>query len=154
MLVMVSKYFAVPSFAVLHADPLLMERPFSNSKVDHAGKILCGRIRVPDAPEGDVMFQNAVEVLSDWRAFHAYVLNQISSTLTNRARTIFPPAMIAQRLKRFPSIQAKLMRSENMALTQMQDIAGCRAILGTVGHALRLMSRYERYAASSQRGPQ
>lgn len=48
--------------------------------------------------------------------------------LKGRAKKIDKTAVIAQRLKRLPSIRAKLQR-EPMRLPQMQDIGGCRAIV-------------------------
>src|ERR1017187_7848377 len=78
-----------------------MKRPFSNSRVDRAGKILTGRLSCPDGQDGEKMYGDAFQVLSEWRAFHAFALDAISETLTNRARVIDPRATIAQRLKRF-----------------------------------------------------
>jgi hypothetical protein len=43
-------------------------------------------------------------------------------TLLNRARQVDEKALVAQRLKRFPSIYKKLGDNPNMKLSQMQDI--------------------------------
>jgi len=54
-------------------------------------------------------------------------------TLIKRAKKIDKQAIIAQRLKRLPSIDAKLRQHASwMKLTQMQDIGGCRAIVRSV----------------------
>lgn len=134
-------------------ESLIMERPHSNSKIDRAGKVLAGRIESDPA-----LFNDSFLILTQWRTFHAYALNAVFMTLKNRALAIDQEATLAQRLKRFRSIQSKLVRQQNMgqnmALTQMQDIAGCRAVVGTVGDVFRLKQRYEDYAESfPDRGP-
>lgn len=48
------------------------------------------------------------------------------------AQEIDTNSIVAQRLKRFSSIYAKLLRFKTMKLWDMQDIGGCRAIVHTV----------------------
>ena len=67
------------------------------------------------------------DVINNWRSSHSYPLLASRMTLTGRARGIDHRAIIAQRLKRLESINTKLRNNENMALSQMQDIGGCRA---------------------------
>ncbi len=50
-------------------------------------------------------------------------------TLARLARDVDPAGVVAQRLKRMPQIVRKLGRHGSMNLSQMQDIAGCRAVL-------------------------
>jgi Region found in RelA / SpoT proteins len=49
--------------------------------------------------------------------------------LRKAAGSISDQVIIGERLKRLPSIIAKLSKQPNMKLSQMQDIGGCRAIL-------------------------
>lgn len=71
----------------------------------------------------------ATLVLLQWRSSHGYPLNTFQARLRQRAHIVDPGALFAQRLKRVPSIIAKLRRFENMDLARMQDIGGCRAIV-------------------------
>src|ERR1700676_217452 len=80
---------------------------------------------------------------------HTLYNQVIKMTLFNRARKIDPRALIAQRLKRRPSIEIKLRDNPNMKLSQMQDIGGCRAILRTVTDVKKLMAKYKAYYAKS-----
>ncbi|WP_186307778.1 RelA/SpoT domain-containing protein [Paraburkholderia sp. BCC1884] len=77
-------------------------------------------------------YLDAYAVMSNWRASHQFPLNTFKINLRDRARSVDEYAFVAQRLKRAPSIVAKLSRFPNMRLTQMQDIGGCRAVLSTL----------------------
>jgi hypothetical protein len=68
-------------------------------------------------------------------------------TLTHRARRIDSRVIVAKRLQRLWSIAQKLERNANMALSQMQDIGGCRAVLRTVGQVEKRARLYERSVA-------
>src|SRR5205809_639624 len=70
--------------------------------------------------------------------------------LLRRAKRISSSALIAQRLKRLPSIALKLRQNQNMKLSQMQDIGGCRAIMRNLRDAKRLMKVYK---TSSSKNP-
>jgi hypothetical protein len=91
------------------------------------------------APE----YLDALGTLIDWRSAHSFPLNTVQITLRRKARAFDPNAIIAQRLKRYVSIFAKLHRFKTMKLDTMQDIAGCRAIVADAGTARRLASSYE-----------
>ena len=68
-------------------------------------------------------------VLLQWRSSHGYPLNTFQARLRQRAHLVDQGALFAQRLKRESSIVAKLRRFDNMDLSRMQDIGGCRAIV-------------------------
>lgn len=125
-----------------------MERLYSNGRVDRAAEELSRKIVNPlkDSAQQVEAWNEAFDVLSHWRALHAYPLNAITTRLKSRALAIDPNAIIAQRLKRFPSIRLKLQNQENMALTQMQDIAGCRAVMQDVNQVYELKRKYERHS--------
>ncbi len=65
--------------------------------------------------------EDEIKVLDNWRACRAYLLQVIKMTLYRRAKRIDPDAVVAQRLKRRPSIEIKLGDNPNMKLSQMQD---------------------------------
>jgi hypothetical protein len=70
-------------------------------------------------------------------------------TLTGRAKRVDDKAIIAQRLKRLPSVIVKLNRNANMAFSQMQDIGGCRAVVRSAAHVDRLVELYEEAVAKN-----
>lgn len=110
----------------------------SRSKIDRAGDIL--------ASDDDDLFKyfEAYSIMDNWRASHAFPLNTIQMTLRRRSRQIDKNAIIAQRLKRAPSIITKLTRENSMKLSRMQDIGGCRSIVTDVKDVYALLNRYQR----------
>ena len=69
---------------------------FSKSAVTKAGQILAGHI------DGDPDW--ATTVLTNWRSCHGYPINTFQATLRSKLKNIDEPAIVAQRLKRTPSI--------------------------------------------------
>lgn len=100
----------------------------------------------------EAALDEALEVVNNWRSAHAYPLQCIKMTLVHRAQKVDSTAIIAQRLKRLASIQAKLSREPTMKLTQMQDIGGCRAIVSSIRNVDRLLKIYEEARAKNPRG--
>lgn len=83
-------------------------------------------------------------MVKNWRFCHALPLNVIQAGLRGRIRRmrLNEDVIVAQRLKRFPSIMNKLEREPNMELTQMQDLGGCRAILPDAASVRTLYGMY------------
>lgn len=100
-------------------------------------------------PHDDPAREAEIAVVDSWRSCHAYALQVIKMTLLKRARKIDPSALVAQRLKRRPSIEIKLRDNPNMQLSQMQDLRGCRAVLSTVGQVKKLVTEYKEFHAKS-----
>src|SRR3989338_8078834 len=89
----------------------------------------------------------ATEILNNWRAVHSYPLHIFQMTLKNVSKRCDKNSLIAQRLKRATSIINKLKRkyegrNPTMNLSQMQDIAGCRAIVKDVETAKKIYNDY------------
>jgi hypothetical protein len=74
----------------------------------------------------------AVQKINNWRAAHGAPLNTFKVSLAERAAR-FGSDNVAQRLKRLAAIEAKLRRfaKKGLSLDEMQDVAGCRAVLQT-----------------------
>jgi serine/threonine-protein kinase RIO1 len=70
-------------------------------------------------------------------------LNTFQITLRNRARKIEKGVIIAQREKRLDSIHRKLVSKTSMRMSQMQDIAGCRAVFAKLDDVYRLVKTYQ-----------
>ena len=120
-----------------------VERRYSKGQIDKAGNALI------TLPKDDPAREGAIQIVDNWRSCHAYPLQTIKMTLLNRAKRIDAQALIAQRLKRRPSIEVKLRDNPNMKLSQMQDIGGCRAVLKTVSDVKKLVAKYKEYHAKS-----
>lgn len=75
---------------------------------------------------------NALDVMSNWRAAHAYPMHSLLMMLRRKSAEIDAGAIVVQRHKRAPSILEKLSRYPDMKLHRMQDIGGCRSIVSTV----------------------
>jgi Region found in RelA / SpoT proteins len=76
--------------------------------------------------------EEARQVINNWRSSHSFPLNTMQVNLRNRATKVDPDALIAQRIKRLPSITRKLIDNPKMRLSRMQDIGGCRAVVSDV----------------------
>ena len=118
-----------------------VEPKFSRKEVTKAGAMLC-----KNSGASYEELEWASEVLTNWRAAHNYPINTFQATLRKKldalqaSRNMQP--LVAQRLKRTPSIIAKLERFEGMQLARMQDIGGLRAILPTLALTRRLHDSY------------
>ncbi len=112
---------------------------FKPEEVNAAARKLAGL----EFPVVDQDGLQALAVLNNWRASHAYPLNTFQITLRNKARKIEQEAVVAQRSKRLESIHKKLVDRPSMRLTQMQDIAGCRAIFKRLKSVERLVHAYK-----------
>lgn len=112
----------------------------SSTRVDRAGRNLAdGHASTPAEAAEDL------DVVNNWRASHAYALNTFQATLRTKLHRLgMQNALVGQRLKRMPSIERKLQRNSRMRLTQMQDIAGLRAVVGNVDDLRRLVDDYHR----------
>jgi len=109
---------------------------YSRSEVTKAGDVL----RAGGGPFQQ--FQWAIDVLVNWRAAHAYPINTFQSTLRAKLRKGYGQPIVAQRLKRLPSIVAKLRRFPGMELARMQDIGGLRAVVPGLSHVRQLEAEY------------
>lgn len=108
----------------------------SKRQVVEAGKFLKGRFATPsnDAVE-------AFRIAYHWRACHIIPMRHLRAEISGKVRRIGGEALTAARLKRMASIRAKLRRAPH-TLYQMQDIAGCRAILPDQASVERLIDLY------------
>lgn len=110
--------------------------PESKSSINRAGQLLVHG--AADKQEHDRAWDLAIR----WRACHAYPINTFQSTLRTRLREYPASPIVAQRLKRMPTIIDKLERYPSMQLTTMQDIGGLRAVLNSLSRVRKLESVY------------
>lgn len=109
---------------------------YTHDEVNQAGTILISS-RAATADR-----EWALKVINNWRAVHSFPLNTFSVTLRKKARGLDSNGIVAQRLKRLYSIELKLTRMRRLTLSEMQDIGGCRAILGNVRLVRQLRDLY------------
>lgn len=109
---------------------------FSRAAVDKAGRCLAS------TESDDASINAALDVLANWRSSHAFPLNSITMDLKQKVRRVHPGGIVAQRLKRARSVVGKLIAKPSMRLTQMQDVGGCRAIVGSLEDVYRLRELY------------
>lgn len=95
----------------------------SNSTINKAGEII-------RRGEKDKEFEKAVEILNLWREAHGAIMDEYYDKCVKLKERIDPKNIIvAQRLKRLPTIIGKLGRFKSMRLASMQDVAGIRIIV-------------------------
>ncbi len=121
-------------------------RIYSKGQIDRAGTALITLV------QDDPLRGEAIEIVDNWRSCHGYPLQVIKMTLLNRARKIDANSLIAQRLKRRPSIEIKLRDNPNMKLSQMHDLGGCRAVLSNVAQVKKLVAKYKEFHLKSPKG--
>jgi ppGpp synthetase/RelA/SpoT-type nucleotidyltranferase len=109
---------------------------YSKSAVDRCGKLLAEPSALDDP-------RHVLEVVNNWRSSHSLPLYSVKMTLLKRARKIDSTALVAQRLKRLPSIEEKLRTEPTMKLSQMQDLGGCRAVMLNIPELLKLEKVYD-----------
>jgi len=97
---------------------------YSRSQIIKAGKV----VKKEDSTKEQI--NEAISVIDNWRAAHAYPLHvfymHLRRMASNRTGII-----VAERLKRLDSIIAKLRREQNMSLWTIQDLGGCRFVVPT-----------------------
>jgi ppGpp synthetase/RelA/SpoT-type nucleotidyltranferase len=118
---------------------------YSKGAVERAGKALSSQI----AAHAD-KFDEHVEIFRtahNWRAAHAFPMRRIGDELRGKIRKVGADAITAARIKRMASIRKKLARL-TVKLTQIQDIAGCRAIVSSIAELQQLVGIYRNGGSS------
>jgi ppGpp synthetase/RelA/SpoT-type nucleotidyltranferase len=105
---------------------------YTRGEVARAGRVLIST----DASADDR--SHALDVMSSWRAAHAYPMHALLMLLRRKTAELDKRAIVVQRHKRAPSIIYKLTRYPKMELSRMQDIGGCRAIVSSARDVERL----------------
>ena len=111
----------------------------SNTALNKIGDII-------RAQRYDSDYENAVKALNNWREVHGAILDSYYDKCVKLAKKIDKNNIIvAQRLKRLPTIIGKLNRFEDMRLSSMQDIAGVRIIVSDMKQLSTIEKRISRW---------
>jgi putative GTP pyrophosphokinase len=121
---------------------------YSKSRVDRAGQFLAEALRGAAAGERRIGPENAqlveaIRIVDWWRGEHARPLSRVAANLRSYAAEEGEP-IVAQRLKKFPTIAGKLLREPRMKLSRMADIGGVRAVLPDQDAVYRVGARLRR----------
>ena len=117
---------------------LWVKRTTPLSDIDIAGKTLISR------RPSSLDVEEAIEIINEWRAAHAFPLNTMQMRLRNKASEVDRRRpFVSQRIKRLPAIDSKLRRLKNVTLSQMQDIGGCRGVVASNRQVARVAERYK-----------
>ncbi|MEA4908558.1 MAG: RelA/SpoT domain-containing protein [Anaerolineaceae bacterium] len=108
----------------------------SKKQINRAGKL------IGEGITSETELAQAVDLVNRWRACHSYPINTFQATLRTKLRKYPGEVIVAQRLKRMPTIIDKLQRYPAMQLTTMQDIGGIRAILNSIADVDQLVNEY------------
>jgi ppGpp synthetase/RelA/SpoT-type nucleotidyltranferase len=132
--------------AVKHVVP-----EYSPAEIDAAGDLVIDPPAIPDYRfldwekedfENLQRVQEAYEIIYNFRSSHSFPLNTFQTTLRDKAHKVDADCIVAQRIKRLPTILAKLNRRK-VKLSAIQDIGGCRAIVSSVARVQKLVKTYE-----------
>lgn len=121
----------------------IVER-FSRSQIIRAGKLIVGAHSEPTEELID-----AYRTTHAWRDAHVTPMRRVRASLTAQAKRLDAEAVTAGRLKRLQSMRRKL-KPGGTDLYDIQDIAGCRAILPTIAQVRELTQHYAEHAEPHQ----
>ena len=104
----------------------------TTDEIDEAGRKL---VDLREDPLRGQEWLEAVHVVDRWRRAHSEPLRTFQTNLRRRVKN---RGVVATRLKRLPTIASKLERIRRLQLSDLQDIGGCRVIVGTSDEATTL----------------
>ncbi len=121
---------------------------YSKTRVNRAGTFFAEHVRLAAEGKRAVGAQReevieALEIIEWWRGEHARPLSRVAANLRYYAAEEGRP-VVAQRLKRVPTIAGKLLREPGMKLARMGDIGGVRAVIPDQAGAYRVAGRIRR----------
>lgn len=119
-----------------------MEAIPSKKQVQRAGSRLRKYLSDPQLLS-DADFQDDLDIVRAHRRAHYAPMNVASVALRGYCSRLGFDAVVSQRLKRMETILDKLMRQPNMDLSTMQDLGGCRVVVGTIPELRALQQRLQ-----------
>jgi hypothetical protein len=119
---------------------------FSMKEVRRAGEALAGAVPWNNDQEAEEA-RRIFHIAHNWRDAHAYPMHRVRNELVSQTNKLKTKVSVpVARLKRMPSIRRKLATIPG-ELNQMNDLAGCRAILPTMAEVNELIERVHKHSA-------
>ncbi|MCC6946887.1 MAG: RelA/SpoT domain-containing protein [Bradyrhizobiaceae bacterium] len=111
---------------------------YSMKDVLRAGEALAGAVPWNNEQEAETA-REIFKIAHNFRDSHAYPMRRLRHELMGKIRSQgIGEGVTAARLKRMPSIRRKL-KNHPGKLNQIQDLAGCRAVVPTIGEVKALI---------------
>ena len=122
---------------ICFADVEWAKPQYSRAQVDEAGRNLTRQ----DATPAERI--RAYMVMNNWRASHSFPMRTMRYATGRYRDRVCAKGTVVQRLKRQYSITRKLRDYPKMRLSQIQDIAGCRAIVDTIDEVYGIQEAFQ-----------
>ena len=117
--------------------------PYSKGEIDRAGKVLLRVLTGAEPlPSTDELDKAAVVAEAFRKAHRAPTVSArmgLKSCIASEGLTVVE---FSQRLKRMPTVVDKLRRYQNMKLSSMRDVGGCRAVFESQKEVARVQQRF------------
>ena len=85
--------------------------------------------RIGDKLRSNIVDEILLNKLAEFRSSHEEVIRRMAELCQRSVETIDENAIVVSRIKKFKTIQEKLIRYPSTKLHQLHDVAGCRIIL-------------------------
>jgi ppGpp synthetase/RelA/SpoT-type nucleotidyltranferase len=119
-------YWAVPDIGPVTEYPRFQ---YTMRDVRRAGEALAGDLIWTD--ESAESIRQVFRIANNYRDSHAFPMRKLRREITSEMRKSRLKGFTVARLKRMPSVRRKL-RAISSHLNQIQDLAGCRAVLPSI----------------------
>jgi putative GTP pyrophosphokinase len=120
----------------------------SKGEINRCGDLLRDHLDAyetdPDGEHGWERVNYALDVLGEFRSSFSYPLTKVTVGLRYMVKAESGAVVVAQRLKRMNRILAKLQRMPDTNVARMEDIGGCRAVLGSPAEVAGVLRRIHR----------
>lgn len=119
--------------------------------VRRAGSQLAGQICWTDDKREEIL--EIFKIANSWRDSHVYPMRSVRQSVISRMGKIGVDGFTASRAKRMTSIRRKLARQPTMTLDQINDLAGCRAVVDDIDGVWRLVRDCEQNIPHEMKKP-
>ncbi|WP_165982370.1 RelA/SpoT domain-containing protein [Dankookia rubra] len=109
----------------------------SGKEVARAGDVIASGLAW--SPDTEDRIRRAFQVAHGWREFHSFPMRSVRYSVVHHMKAAGVHGITAARLKRMQAIRGKLLRAPRK-LNQLQDLAGCRAILDDIRDVRELVA--------------
>jgi len=111
----------------------------SKSQINKVGKEIRYNLR-----DDNEVSEESLEKLQAYRISHQEALNSTFDFLVKKSKYHYKGSLTVYRLKRIDTIVRKIGRYKTMSMSTMQDIAGCRSIVGSERQIYNIVEDFEK----------